>query len=263
MSRLSDVDAFIDQSRNCDTADDLRGIMDAITREMGFHSYALLQHAGRFSWSDRSHLALSSYPLAWIEYFFGHGLDSDDPVKLSSRKTGLGFSFAEMPRLIQYTHRQRRVLDAARREGITDGFAVPLHIPGEPSGTCTFIVRNGAPLPDRSFAAAQLVGGFAYEAGRRLKQAGAPFLDRGIAARKSDRSIGSKSKRLTSRQLDCLMLVARGKTDWETARILGIAPETVKHHLRIVREHYGVTTRTQAAIRAILAQDVALSDLTT
>lgn len=264
MSRLSDVNAFIDQSRLCRTANDLRAIMEAITREMGFDAYALFQQVERFSWAEPNQIAISNYSRGWLEYYFAQDFGADDPVQLASRRTGLGFQFAEMPGLVGYGEAQRRIVEAGRRAGIGDGFCVPIHIPGEASGSCTFTVHPGKALPTRNLAAAQLVGSFAYEAGRRLKQAGAVIVEPRPGAPASGAAAPVPTpavRRLTGRQLDCLILVARGKTDWEIARILGIGQETVKHHLRLVRQHYDVTTRTQAAVRALLAEDVALSDL--
>src|SRR3954463_9132341 len=80
MSRLNDVTLFVDQSRRCRSADDLRGLMEGITSEMGFHVYALYQHVRRFDWGNANLLAISNYPRPWLEYLFEHRLDADDPV---------------------------------------------------------------------------------------------------------------------------------------------------------------------------------------
>ena len=46
--------------------------------------------------------------------------------------------------------------------------------------------------------------------------------------------------RLSDRQRECLLWVARGKTAAETAIILGISTETVIQHLKMARERYEV-----------------------
>ncbi|MFL6861979.1 MAG: LuxR family transcriptional regulator [Allosphingosinicella sp.] len=264
MSRLNDVTLFVDQSRRCRSADDLRGLMEGITAEMGFHVYALYQHVRRFDWGNANLLAISNYPRPWLEYLFEHRLDADDPVHLASCRTALGFRFDEMPSLLAMTARHRDVMEAAaRRGGIADGFCVPCHIPGEAHGTCTFAVRQAAPLPAANLHMAQLVGRFAYEAARALQRSGAEIV-KPVATRpgrsRPERNPGPP-RRLTQRQLECLVLSSRGKSDWEIARILGIGQETVKHHMRMVREHYDVSTRIQAAVHAVLAEDLSLTDL--
>jgi LuxR family quorum-sensing system transcriptional regulator CciR len=253
MSRLSDVNAFIERSRECRTADDLRRLMEAITCEMGFSAYALFQHVRRFSWSDTDLLALSNYPREWLVYFFEHNFQEDDPVHIASYRTSVGFRFSEIPSLIDLTDRQREILAAARRHGIGDGFCVPAHIPSETAGTCTFVVRELRSLPEHNLPMAQLVGSFAYEAARRIHLA--------LPEPPPDGTSQNERRSITGRQLECLVLVAKGKTDWEIATILDIGAETVKHHIRQVRERYDVGTRIQAAMRAISDGDLDIRDV--
>jgi len=248
MSRLSDVNAFIDQSRQCRTADDLRGIMEGITREMGFHSYALFQHVKHFSWANKRQLAISNYSRAWLEYFFENKFTKDDPVLMASYRTFLGFRFGEIPNLIHLSGRQREILAATRREGMTDGFCVPSHIPGETNGTCTFVVRDAAPLPETNLPMAQLVGSFAYEAGRRIQLAG-------------ESMVNAPRRKLTTRQLECIVLVARGKTDWEIAQILGVHEQTVTDHLDAARARCGVSRRTELIVHALYNGDLTFNDV--
>ena len=40
-----------------------------------------------------------------------------------------------------------------------------------------------------------------------------------------------------------VLWIARGKTDWEIARILGVSHVTVIEHVRHARERYGAPTR--------------------
>jgi len=53
--------------------------------------------------------------------------------------------------------------------------------------------------------------------------------------------------RLTSRETEVLLWVARGKTNRDIAEILGMSPRTVNKHLEHVFEKLGVETRTAAA----------------
>ena len=54
----------------------------------------------------------------------------------------------------------------------------------------------------------------------------------------------------TQRQTDVLNLVARGQSNKEIARTLGLAPSTVKTHLEHLMETLGVANRTEAASKA-------------
>lgn len=57
---------------------------------------------------------------------------------------------------------------------------------------------------------------------------------------------------LTDRELECLRLVAEGRTSKEIARILNIASRTVDFHVHNATEKLGATSRSQAAWRLSL-----------
>ncbi len=56
---------------------------------------------------------------------------------------------------------------------------------------------------------------------------------------------------LTDRELQVLRLIARGHTNREAARILGISPKTVGRHVENVYNKIGVATRAGAAVFAM------------
>ena len=66
---------------------------------------------------------------------------------------------------------------------------------------------------------------------------------------------------LTDRQRECVMWAARGKSDWEIARILSISEDTVGEHLRHARERYGVSKRTLVAIHALFDGTIGFLDV--
>jgi LuxR family quorum-sensing system transcriptional regulator CciR len=96
---------------------------------------------------------------------------------------------------------------------------------------------------------AQLVGPFAFEAARK------------IIRRYQGRSRPTSGGRLTPRQLDCVLLVARGKTNREIAADLGIKPDTVVEYLEEARRHYEARNRTDLAFRAVYDGAFTLSDV--
>lgn len=93
---------------------------------------------------------------------------------------------------------------------------------------------------------AQLVGAFAFEAARRLWRVRIPE---------------ASHPRLTDRQRECILWVARGKSDWEISRILDIQHETVVRHLKQARERYGVAKRTMLAVHALFDGSISFTDI--
>ncbi|WP_273461893.1 response regulator transcription factor [Sandarakinorhabdus limnophila] len=57
--------------------------------------------------------------------------------------------------------------------------------------------------------------------------------------------------KLTQRQLDCLVLAARGKSNWVAGQLLGLSGGTVHKYLEAAKTRYGVATRTELVVRAL------------
>lgn len=248
MSRLDDVNAFMEEARSSQSADDLRRLMEAITVEMGFTAYSLYQHVQQWDWEKAEALAISNYPRGWLERFFEKDFNHFDPVLRAAQRTAQGFKWADIGLLIPLSPKQIRVFETGRREGISDGFTVPWHIPGETSGSCNFVVGPTRELPERNLGMAQLIGNYSYEAARQL------WMKKLGIVRRAD------PVRLTPRQLDCLVLVAKGKTDWEIATVLGLKPSTVNGYIDETKEALGVTRRSQMVTRALFDGHLSLSD---
>lgn len=56
---------------------------------------------------------------------------------------------------------------------------------------------------------------------------------------------------LRPREVQCLEWVLKGKTSWETAKVLGISERTVNQHLARAMTQLGVNKKQMAAIRAV------------
>jgi DNA-binding CsgD family transcriptional regulator len=62
---------------------------------------------------------------------------------------------------------------------------------------------------------------------------------------------------LSPRETECLRLSARGKTDGEIGRTLGISPRTARFHIENVKKKLGVATRVQAVAEALRLKAIA------
>lgn len=225
------VGEFAARARRCASRAELIGLLSDAVRELGFVHFALLHHSS-LGTGGASLIRIDNYPADWVAELAADRLAADDPVHLASGRTNIGFAWERLDRLIPLTRRHRNILERSDRHGIGPGFTVPAHVPGEPMGSCSFAVRRGRALPARHLIWAELIGAHAFCAARRLHGYPAP------CAR----------VRLSRRELECLRLVARGKSDWEIATILGVGEATARHYVRSARAAYGVATRTQLAV---------------
>ena len=239
------VDAFVRAVGDLESGDELASLLEAISAEMGFRYFALTHHIDMKA-APRRAIRLHNYPAGWVEYFDDQKLGASDPVHRASHRTTVGFSWSQLDRMIQLTPRDLDILKLAGSSGIGDGYTVPAHVPGESSGSCSFATRPGEKLPHQHLPTAHLIGAFAFEAARRVWRV---------------RDAASPPPRLTDRQRDCLMWAARGKSDWEISRILGIGEETVIQHLKTARERYGVGKRTQLVVHALFDGTIGFLDI--
>lgn len=228
------------------TVAELAVALEEMTRRMGFARYALTHHVDVLR-APQPTIRLHNYPEDWVEYFDRHRLGVSDPIHRASQVTSVGFEWRNVAALIPLTDSDRRILALARTHGLADGFTVPANIPGEAHGSCSFAGVADGELPQDALPLAQLAGAFAFEAARRIWQ----MRTGAVPARPG----------ITDRQRDCLVWVARGKTDWEISRILGVSQETVVQHVKQARERYGVQKRTSLLIRTLFDGTISFADI--
>jgi len=237
------VDAFVRDVRDLRSEEALAAALGEIARELGFRYFALTHHVDLRASSAA--IRLHNYPAGWAEWFETQSLGTSDPVHRASNVTSVGFAWSALSEMIALTAGDRQILKLARREGIGEGFTVPAHVPGEAHGSCSFACATGERFAGEHLPLLQLVGAFAFEAARRMRRI---RLAKGPVA-------------LTDRQRECVMWAARGKSDWEIARILGISEDTVGEHLRHARERYGVGKRTLVAVHALFDGTIGFVDV--
>ncbi|WP_431869556.1 helix-turn-helix transcriptional regulator [Allosphingosinicella sp.] len=243
---LAMAEGFGRAIEEAETSDDLREAISEITTKLGFDYFALTHHVD-VERVPHASMRLHNYPENWVDYFDGNRLAVSDPVHRASHVTSVGFTWRELPQLIAMTPSDRMILALAREEGLGEGFTVPAHVPGEARGSCSFACPTGRPLPTHILPLAQLAGAFAFEGARRMWRS---------------RTLGPPPHPVvTDRQRDCLIWVARGKTDWEISRIIGISPQTVVRHIKQARERYGVEKRTSLLIRTLFDGTISFTDI--
>lgn len=242
----AEIEWFLDAIALAGDLGVLAMILDEMTARMGFSHFALTHHANILD-TPGAIIRLHNYPEPWVDYFDRHRLGLSDPVHRASHRTSAGFRWNAVPELIQMTPGDHRLLDLAHKYGLVDGFTVPANVVGEATGSCSFATGPGHPLPADALQWAQLAGIGAFEGARRIWLAGAG-------------PPGPRPK-LTDRQRDCLIWAARGKTAWESDRILGISEETVVRHLKQARDRYGVEKQTSLLIRALFDGIISFSDI--
>ena len=212
---------------------------------LGFRYFACCAHSDPRDPSGAA-ILLHNYPAAWAQRFRAAGHLRIDPVLRLAARTPLPFfwdaAFAARP----ITPPQRLVLEEAAGYGIEHGYTMPLHAfapPDSPRASCSVVPAGGA-LDPRSYTTVQLLALCLYAcAGRARIQLG-----------------DAPSAQLTPRERECLALAARGKTDWEIARLLGLSQCTVHYHIERAKQRFDVITRIQAVVQALRSGQISCPD---
>ena len=240
------VQSFVSGAKRASTLDEVTDILGEITGELGFDYFALL-HALRQNAAPSETVQLTSYPPHWVDLVQDRAYWVDDPVFAMCEIANAGFEWREIPGFLTLSQRQREVLHDAAAEGLRNGFTVPIPKGGSVVALCSFATHDEDPLDPGHIAAAPAVGWFAFEAVRRLVIEAPP--------------VPAPAPVLTSRQLDCVVLYARGKSDTIIAELLGISHKTANEHIEGAKRRYGVSTRQQLLARALWHGQVSFADI--
>lgn len=222
------IDYFEARAALCGEDAELGALLGEVTRELGFDYFALLHHAS-LSEQRAGLIRIDTYPAGWDAELVANDWVGADPVHHACLRTNIGFAWSELSALVPLSGEGRKLFERSRHFGIGDGFTVPVNIPGEPVGSCSFAVRVGAELPSERLLSAGQIGAHAFRAARRIH----------------DYPATAHCPHLSRRERQCVRLLAAGKTDWEIAAILGISVETAHQYVKRARAAYDVVSRAQ------------------
>lgn len=209
---------------------------------LGARYFALLHHVD-FAAVPQA-LRLHNYPDGWEEYYGERRLALSDPIHRASHRMVRGFLWSDLPQIIRLDRADNQMLRLGAQIGLGEGVTVPMHVPGEARGSCTFVSEIGTRLPDYSLFLAQMLGGHAFDQLRWLQ--GGPLL---------------RKPRLSRRQRQCAALAASGHSNLEIAIKLGITLQTVMAYLHEAFARIGVGSRTELAIALLRLGDLSFDDV--
>lgn len=243
---LAVVQDFVVSAAKLNAMADLRALIETAVHQLDFDYFAIVHHVC-FGRPAGDHVRLTNYPLEWVG-FVRELPKLPDPVVRAAERMSSGFKWDQLGSLVNMTPAEAEYMGQAARHGISQGYTVPNHVPGEAFGSCNFVAREDRPFPDASISAAQALGSFAFEAARKL-------------VRQRPGEIYLQPAPLSERQRECLLFVARGKSDSVIADLLAIRPKTVNEHIEAAKRRYSVATRSQLLVRALFRSEICFSEV--
>jgi len=224
----------------------LRALLNDCVPAFGV-DYFLMAHHIDFGRPIPGAVQIGNYPGEFVARQRELGGWRHDPVLVACERTTTGFFWSQLAELIDLHPKHMQRVEEVKLAGLGEGFAVPNHIPGEYSGSVQFAVGYGRSFPREMASALQSLATYAFEAARRLaRESGEPIV---------------ASAPLTERQLDCLLLAARGKSDTDIGQLLGLSPRTVNAYMEAAKRRYCVATRQQLMILALFNRQITFSEV--
>jgi LuxR family transcriptional regulator, quorum-sensing system regulator BjaR1 len=175
------------------------------------------------------------WPDSWRKFYLGSGLVRRDPLLDAMKKRHQPFTWSELRRDRKLSAIGSEALQLIANHGWTEGLVVPI-----PRGDLRFglvsLVCQRRPFGAEEKALLAMLSLCFHE---RL---------RNLAPR---HGFAMPPVGLTSREIDCLRLIARGTTDREVGRKLGISQSTAHEHFEKAKKKLKVSTRAEAIAIAV------------
>jgi LuxR family quorum sensing-dependent transcriptional regulator len=168
----------------------------------------------------------------WVRRYVERGYVFRDPIVAHLAKVRSAFTWEEAYAHCKRIEDVRLIRGEAEAFGLRCGIVVPVPTLDDNLAAISF---GGADGDMSESAKAALSFAASYAVGRLLRVG--PNRPASEAA-------------ITSREMDCLLWAAEGKSDWEIATILGISRSTVLKHMRSAREKLDAVNRTHAVVKA-------------
>ena len=144
-----DVQDFVRDANRLTRLVDLQTLLVGMVETLGFDHVALVHHFSVGASSTEA-VEVLNYPQAWQDLIVDRGYFKDDPILTACQNSAAAFRWSEVRDIIPLTERQRVILASATRCGLGEGFTVPVVVPGEFLGSCSFGMRHGRPRPEQT-----------------------------------------------------------------------------------------------------------------
>lgn len=222
---------FDEKCKAAKTVDEIKRLFFKEMEDCGVRYAALASHTDPVK-PPPGAVMFCNYPQAYQQWFSENECAKYDPAFWYARRANETFYWSDLPRELDLTPKQARVLNEARDFGIADGMTIPLIVPGAMPASCSLVPGPSGFEPLITPDLAWIANRAHLEACRRMPE-------------------WKGSVRLTNEQRHVMYWVIRGKSDTDIGAIMNISARTVGKRVDKVRELYGVRDRTQAAMLAV------------
>ncbi len=234
-----DFSDFLEQSEGATSPGELFDLLVRAGRSVGFGRVAYLALRGDHPLVRHSKLPWpfveTNFPAHWLTSYTARREHEEDPVLRYVAVYQYPFRWEELTRSHHPGNGASHLCARAAREKGQRGVTVPIHGPNRRLAAICFASEDHGP-------AKEALGWFQAVAIQYYRRAADLDMIEAATDALPD---------LTERQLECLRLVAEGKSSWDIGTILGISSVTATYHIKNAMRKLSTGSRTVAAIKAI------------
>lgn len=221
----------------------LSEVMLTATTALGFDYYSIAQ--SNSSRTDIGPLLALNYPESFMIQQVETMTYKFSPVLFAVNRSSAPFLWSDLPRLIDFKDIHQEYLDEAAEHGLSEGFTIPVHQPGEPSGFVSFVKRDRSPPDSEVLPTAYFIGSHAFAAGRRIR----------------DLNLAPTGEQLSDNDRKVIKFVGRGKSKLFISRTLEMTQAEVVESLNRTRKYYRVGSHTEAVVQALWDRSIRFEDV--
>lgn len=182
----------------------------------------------------------TSWPEGWLQHYIEKDYLRIDPTVAAMMFTFEPYTWKQSLSFANYEKASYRIFEEAADFGMADGYVIP--IIGIKTGTGVVTVTGPATdLSQRQRASVHMAALYIHARIRELSPTKRPALE---------------LVHLSPRERECVQWAAVGKSDWEIAQILSISASTVATHMKHIARKFGVTSRMQTVVQALVSRSV-------
>jgi LuxR family transcriptional regulator, quorum-sensing system regulator BjaR1 len=230
---------FVDAIEASPSSANVVSLFEKMIGEFGFHAYIMAgiptcgQSLGQLTLAN-------GWPAEWFELYNRSNLVAVDPIPRHCQSTLNPFLWTEAPYDRTADPAAHGVMTRARDFRLNEGLCIPVHYD---DAVGAISLGGERPYLDaEAKSALHLIGIFTHG---RLRSLMRPLG-------------GTVARRLSKIEAEVLRWAARGKTAWETGRILGLSERNVRWHLEEAQRKLMTKNKTATVAAALVNGEIML-----
>ncbi len=233
-----DLLEFIHQSNQTPNKDDLTELFLKFLSSYGLDRFVMSEMShDTTSGKEDHHGILVNYPGHWMDHYINNNYIDHDPVYQNALISTKPFTWEQAEAEYPVTDLGQKVMDEARESKLYQGIALSIH---QPFGR---IIGMGFASSEKHTDCHPDTLSIIYAAANQF------FMAYADLAKLS--TMNKKTVKLTQRELEVLLWLARGKSKPKIADTLYVSESTVKRHCESIFSKLEVNNATLAVFKAV------------